>query len=144
MLSLSMLASAMWYSTDTGATTHGISVGPVHLNYKQIYVGVMSALISFPVGFLLSAIFRNRRFKGENVTFSVITTDGPAKLPWWIIFFGYLLAFSCIAAGAVFTFFYSLQWGGEKSQNWLISFVFGTTQGVILLDPVKVKQLNRI
>ncbi|XP_033748529.1 uncharacterized protein LOC117333372 [Pecten maximus] len=48
LLSLSMLGSAMWFNSGSDEPSYGVKLGFFELNYKQIYVGVMSSLISFP------------------------------------------------------------------------------------------------
>ncbi|XP_033748774.1 polycystic kidney disease protein 1-like 2 [Pecten maximus] len=135
MLFLSMLANAMWYRTSNGVQTYGIHLGPFHLNYKQIYVGLMSSVITIIPGFLMAWTFRNRRRKTELITTKIVN-DG--YLPWWSVIVGYVVAVMCIIAGATFTFFYSLQWGPETTVDWLMSFSMGTLQGVMFLEPLKV------
>lgn len=51
----------------------------------------------------------------------------------------YVLIGICIAVGGTFTFLYSLEFGTEKTNDWLLSFVFGTVLGVLVLEPVKVR-----
>ncbi|XP_060074618.1 uncharacterized protein LOC132554330, partial [Ylistrum balloti] len=48
LLSLSMLGSAMWFNSGNERPSYGVKLGFFELNYKQIYVGIMSALMSFP------------------------------------------------------------------------------------------------
>lgn len=71
-----------------------------------------------------------------------ISKDGQRKqpflLPWWTIFIGYAIIIASISASAAFTFFYSLQWGGAVSLDWMASLFFSTTTGAFLIEPVKV------
>lgn len=60
-------------------------------------------------------------------------------LPWWSVFIGYALVIASITASAAFTFFYSLQWGGEVSLQWMASLFFSTTTGTFLIEPIKVR-----
>ncbi|XP_060074617.1 polycystin-1-like protein 2 [Ylistrum balloti] len=136
MLFLTMLATAMWYRTLDDAQTYGIHVGPFHLNYKQFYVGFMSSSITILPGILMAWIFRNRYQKTDHLLLN------KGFLPWWTVIIGYVFAFSCIIAGATFTFFYSLQWERETTVDWLMSFFLGTTHGVLFIEPIKVVLLT--
>ncbi|GFO16405.1 polycystic kidney disease protein 1-like 2 [Plakobranchus ocellatus] len=71
----------------------------------------------------------------------------PRLLPWWTIFIAYGIVFLSIASSAVFTLFYSLEWGGRVSLEWMVSLFFSTTTGTFLIEPLKpfslVAQGNR-
>lgn len=150
LLFLSMVTSAMWY--DTGPETSGksISLGPFEINFKQLYVGVMSSAIAILPSLLIVICFKKRKFKDENKSKSnekyeenseKVTekqVESGCRLPWWMIFFAYFLVFACIFTSATFTFLYSLEWEGAKTLDWLFAFFFGTTQNVFLLEPLKV------
>ncbi|XP_069134391.1 polycystin-1-like protein 2 [Argopecten irradians] len=140
MLFLSMLANAMWYRTAEGVQTYGITIGPFSLTYKNIYVGCMASLVTFVPGFLIAWIFRNRKVKVgksfKDQSTKEVMNEG--FLPWWFIIIGYVIAIICMASGATFTFFYSIEWGKDTTLAWLGSFTFGTIQGILFLDPLKV------
>ncbi|XP_012943769.1 uncharacterized protein LOC101864095, partial [Aplysia californica] len=64
---------------------------------------------------------------------------GPScLLPWWSAIVGYCIVFLSIATSASFTFFYSLEWGGETSLQWMASLFFSATTGTLLLEPLKI------
>ncbi|KAK3083825.1 hypothetical protein FSP39_003726 [Pinctada imbricata] len=65
-----------------------------------------------------------------------------AILPWPSVFLGYVIAFGAIGSGFTFTFFYSLQWGNDISTDWLLSLLFGTTNEMFMLEPLK--ELTRL
>jgi hypothetical protein len=152
LLFLSMTTSAMWYNSEpseeqqvsTGSMQRSVSLGPFNFNLKQMYVGLLSSLVTVIPSIIIISLFRNRRLKGEsqNREKESVTSKGkkssPCKLPWWTIFFAYFLTFSAIAAGGFFTFLYSLQFGSGKTNDWLLSFVFGSFEGVLIMDPLKV------
>lgn len=140
MMSLSFLASAMFFKADDTVHIHGVSIGPMKVTYKQVYVGLMTSVMTFPVGFLMGYIFRNRRYKQnpkDLLTGGIITKDN-AKLPWFFVFIGYGIAGSTLASGSFFTTLYSIQWGSETSTDWILSILFGTTNGIMFFDPFKV------
>lgn len=130
LLFLAMISSAMWYDTPEDKAMQTISVGPLKLNYKQFYVGLMSSLIALGPSLILVLLFRNRKFKGEK--------NSGCHLPWWSVFFAYFLVFVCVGASATFVFLYSLQWGSDKTVEWMISFVLAVCQSIMFLEPVKV------
>ncbi|XP_033752683.1 polycystic kidney disease protein 1-like 2 [Pecten maximus] len=152
LLFLSMIASAMFYNTaDTGGRV--ITLGPLKLSYKQFYVGFMSAAIAVIPSVIIINIFKHRRFKGEQVIkfpskgkpmkkrcccgCCAKCCSGPTSLPWWTIFFGYLLIVACIGSGGSFTFMYSLEWGTDLTVEWLLAFFLGTVESVFVFEPVK-------
>ncbi|XP_071153699.1 uncharacterized protein [Mytilus edulis] len=137
ILSMSMLCSAMWFQTDKGTKVLGISIGPIVINYKQFYVGLMSAVLTFPLSCLLSHLFRKRKFKGEQED-AVLRKLNKGYLPWWTIIIGYVISCFIILSGFTMTFFYSLEWENDISINWLMSFLFGTVEEIVFLNPSKV------
>ncbi|XP_067665494.1 polycystin-1-like protein 3 [Haliotis asinina] len=154
MLYLGMVTNAMWFQDYDSSTqkTRGIEIGPVKLNYRQVYVGVVSAVIIVLPGFLMTWAFRRRNLKGEVVEESLNRKGrrcrcmgyitGELILPWWFIFVGYAIVVLSIGASAFFTFLYSLEWGGATSTNWLMSLVFCTTGSTILIEPIKILILS--
>ncbi|KAJ8312335.1 hypothetical protein KUTeg_009708, partial [Tegillarca granosa] len=150
LLFLSMVTSAMWYNTGPETSGKSISLGPFEMNFKQLYVGVMSSAIAILPSLLIVICFKKRKFKEESsckpnekykekAENSVIRAVEPGcRLPWWMIFFAYFLVFACILTSATFTFLYSLEWEGAKTLDWLCAFFFGTAQNVFVLEPLKV------
>lgn len=132
LLFMAMISSAMWYDSPDDIKMQTISLGPLKLSYKQFYVGFMSAMIALVPSMILVLIFRNRKFRGEQCT--------GCHVPWWSIFCAYILVFLCVGSSATFVFLYSLQWGGVKSLEWIMSFVLAIFQSVIILEPVKVSR----
>lgn len=156
LLFLSMITSAMWYNSEpseeeqvaTGSTQRSVKLGPFNFNLKQMYVGLLSSLVTVIPSLTIISLFRNRKLKDESQIMkkeSVVSNgkkSSPCRLPWWTIFFAYFLAISAIAAGGFFTFLYSLQFGPGKTNDWLLSFVFGSLEGALIMEPMKV--FNRI
>ncbi|RUS79538.1 hypothetical protein EGW08_012706 [Elysia chlorotica] len=65
-------------------------------------------------------------------------------LPWWTIFIAYVIVFLSIGVSATFTLFYSLEWGGSVSLEWMVSLFFSTTAGTFLIEPLKILVLALI
>ena len=51
--------------------------------------------------------------------------------------------FSVVASG-FFTILYSMEWGREKSLDWLCTFVLSFFQSVVVVQPVKVSLTSLI
>ncbi|VDI59821.1 Hypothetical predicted protein [Mytilus galloprovincialis] len=129
ILFLSMVSSAMWYDMPDVETTQSIILGPLKLNFKQFYVGLMSGIIALLPSIILVLIFRKRKFRGE-VCYG-------CYIPWWFIFIGYAFIVLCVVISGTFVFLYSLQWGGDKTLEWMISFLLSVCQSVLILEPLK-------
>lgn len=144
LLFLSMVTSAMWYNSEpseekqiaTGTVQRSVTLGPFKLNLKQIYVGLMSSIITVIPSIIIISLFRNRKLKTDSSE-DIRRTGG--KLPWWTIFIAYFLIVAAIVGGGFFTFLYSLQFGYGKTNDWLLSFVFGTAEGAFMMEPLKVQ-----
>lgn len=61
-------------------------------------------------------------------------------LPHWCRYIAWLLVFLATTASAFFIFLYSIQWGKQKSEEWLMSMLFSIGQSVLIIQPIKVRQ----
>ena len=66
------------------------------------------------------------------------------SFPWWTVFIGWTLVIAAIFCSAFFVFSYSMQWGKEKSNSWLISMLLSVFQSVMIIQPLKVFMLAAI
>ena len=150
ILALSLLSSAMWYTTDTVQPSYGVKLGSVTINYKQLFTGVMSAVIAVPPIFILIMFFRGysrRRNKEEykprgdaeihypNV--SKVDQSERYQLPRGFCVVAWILALVIILGSAFLVFMYSLQWGGDVANEWLLSISFGLLFNCVSV-PLKV------
>ncbi len=64
----------------------------------------------------------------------------PAKggLPRGCLVVGWILAVLAIISPAFFLILYSMDWGKEKSNAWLVSFVMSLLESLFVTDPIKV------
>ncbi|XP_053382148.1 uncharacterized protein LOC123562231 [Mercenaria mercenaria] len=62
----------------------------------------------------------------------------PYMFPHWFNYIAWILCFFSIITPAFFTILYSMQWGKEKANEWLITFVLSFFQSVIVVQPIKV------
>lgn len=151
LLCCTMITSAMFYNMGgDGPSPFSIHIGSLVIDLKQFVIALQSSLIIVPVNVAIVQIFRNLRpkqskkdkYSEETETDSQDKENEEAKpkgkLPHWFIYIAYLLCYLASAASTFFTLLYSIQWGKEKSTEWVIAMVTAFLQSVLLLQPVKV------
>ncbi|KAK7506559.1 hypothetical protein BaRGS_00002034, partial [Batillaria attramentaria] len=79
-----------------------------------------------------------RKGRGKNDKDEKKRKKKPLSLPHWCIYIAWVLCFLSVVTSAFFTILYSMQWGAEKANEWLITFVMSFFQNVIIIQPVKV------
>ncbi|XP_044184688.1 polycystic kidney disease protein 1-like 2 [Acropora millepora] len=188
LLMSSMLVNALFYKTDQDADPT-IHIGPLKFSWRQVVVGLQSALIVTPVNLLIVAIFKNtaeKRYnkvmpsasKGKRAsvksTVPVVSCWGGATgtkreteekescspqgktsvwtrtiqraklmtkdflFPHYFLYIAWYLSFLTVASSATFTFFFSLQWGKDLSNEWLSSVLVSFTEDLFVLQPIKI------
>lgn len=61
-------------------------------------------------------------------------------LPWWFIFFGWLLVVATSCVAGFFTMLYGLKFGKPRSISWLVSMVVSFFQSILIIQPLKVEE----
>ncbi len=61
-----MMANAMWYETGGSGNASQINLGLFSFSWDEVFIGVCSSLIVFPINLLLVQIFRHCRFRNKN------------------------------------------------------------------------------
>lgn len=125
-----MVTGAMFYRFGAKATDT-FRIGPLKLSWTEIKIGIQSGLVAIPINFLIVTIFRNIKQGGDQ-------TASSGSLPHLFIYIGWVICICTILASAVFTIFYSLTWGAEISNQWLVSMTFSFFEDVLLIQPIKV------
>ncbi|XP_068672930.1 polycystin-1-like protein 2 [Montipora foliosa] len=187
LLMSAMLVNALFYQTDDVADPT-IQIGPLKFSWRQVVVGLESALIVTPVRLLIVAIFRNSAENPSNkITPSALKNKsasvhsriqafscwGEAKerereteetesnlsnatlsgrtlqriralpkqdflFPYYFIYIAWFLSFVTVISSATFTFFFSLQWGKDISNEWLSSMLVSFTEDLFVIQPIKI------
>ena len=130
LLLTAMLANAMFYELD-GKSEDVIQIGPLKFTWRQVVIGIESALIVAPINILIAFLFQ----KGTENTSSQTRVCWKANC---LIYFAWFLFVCSCSVSATFTIFYSLLWGKEISEQWLSSMFISFTQDVAITEPVKV------
>ena len=136
-LYFNMMISAMWFNVkSSNEVEYRLNVGPFSVSYMQLYVGTISLGMTLPLLVFLNMMFRYRKTKAKTVRFVNVRSN--SCLPHWIQYVGHVVCLITIVCGFLVTFLYSLQWGGEISNNWLMSVFFGLLVDVTL-GPIQVR-----
>ena len=68
----------------------------------------------------------------------------PFMLPHWCVYIAWLLMILSSVAAAFFTVLYSLEWGPERSSEWLTSMLMSLFNSVIIIQPFKASHMVSI
>ena len=63
------------------------------------------------------------------------------ELPRWVLWLAWILVLVAIVTASFFTILYSLDWGGDKSKEWLGAFFLSFLETLIVVDPFVVSFL---
>lgn len=163
VLFTAMITNAMYYEFEPSTFNteeSTIVFGPFVINLKQIMIGIQSSVVIVPINFIIMFIFKNTQptivsencemqekdakyevqeeNKGMNSTYSRKTATFNFLLPHWFVYIAYLLSACACVAAAFFTVLYSIQWGEEKSNQWLASVTVSLVQDIVFVQPIKI------
>ena len=156
LLLTTMLASAMFYEFVPGHDQNqgSLRLGRLVLNLQQLVIAVESLVVVIPVNLLIVGIFSHvksendmrqqryrvsKRLSIHTVAQKTLLRKGyKLVLPHCFVYLAWLLCFLSWAASATFIIFYSLQWGKDISEQWLISIFMSTFIDIFVSEPVKI------
>ena len=127
-----MLANAMFYRLD-GTSEDVLQVGPLMVSWRQVIVGIQSAVIVAPINILIVTLFKLASNKAATTR-----KTSRCSLTTFLLLLAWFLCLATALASAVFTIFYSLMWGRQVSNQWLSSALISFTQDVTVSEPLKV------
>lgn len=137
---VSLITNAMFYRSEKKDDPNSFQLGPLELSLRQIIIGVQSGLIALPVNILTVMIFRNTKRNAspadgskENGTSSTRTQG---FLPPCFIVVGWLICLTASTTSGIFAIFYSVQWGAEIANRWLLSVGVSLLQDILLTGPI--------
>ncbi|XP_066292622.1 uncharacterized protein [Branchiostoma lanceolatum] len=131
LLFCKMITSAMWFrGSEQGTSTVVLTIGSIELTADTLLVSLWTTLQVFPVNFIIVQIFRRWRPKG-------VPKSSGRKLPYWFLYVGWaLLALTTLASG-FFLLLYSVEWGKDKSVQWLTAFGLAFLQSMVVVQPAQ-------
>lgn len=62
------------------------------------------------------------------------------KFPYWVAYIAWLLVVVGSFLSAFFVMLFSMQWGKQKSEEWVTTFLMSFIESVFCLDPIKVRK----
>ncbi|PAA59473.1 hypothetical protein BOX15_Mlig010540g1 [Macrostomum lignano] len=68
----------------------------------------------------------------------------PFLFPHWCIYIAWVLVFLSVFGSAFFVILYSMEWGRDKSNDWLLTFLMSFLQNVVVVQPLKVLLLAAV
>ncbi|XP_078681718.1 uncharacterized protein LOC144916466 [Branchiostoma floridae x Branchiostoma belcheri] len=153
-----MIANAMWYRTEDSLEQNNVvNLGIASFTLHELYVSTMTSLCVLPVNVLLVQLFNRCREKQqpaknavnvagkEDIRTMVLKTRSSSRfLPHWFVFVAWsILVLSCCVS-AFFTILYSLEWGAEKANAWLKTFLMSFVQDVLVVEPCKILAVSAL
>ena len=157
ILMCTMVSNAMFYEVGKNQTPqNAIRIMGFSFSIRQVSIGIVSSVVVFPVNLIIVTIFRKARPKANRYTAKPqgtraddvdieaaedekkpVTSKQPG-LPHWFVYIAYGLAFVATCASASFVVMYGMEFGPEKSAQWLMSMSISFLQDVLLNQPIKV------
>ncbi|KAI8510793.1 hypothetical protein Bbelb_117090 [Branchiostoma belcheri] len=126
-----MITSAMWFRVaGQGASSVVLTIGSVELTAETLLVSLWTTLQVFPVNFIIVQIFRRCRPKG-------VPKSSGLQLPYWSVYVGWTLLVLTTLASGFFLMLYSMEWGRDKSIQWLTAFGLSFLQSMVVVQPAE-------
>lgn len=139
---VSLVTNAMFYRFEKTNDPSSFQLGPLELSLTQIIIGVQSGLIALPVNIVTVMIFRNIKRNASPESSKEIEISPTQQkhtqgfLPPCFIVFGWLICLTASISSAVIAVSYSLQWGAEIANHWLLSVGVSLLQDILLTGPI--------
>ena len=143
LLFLTMLASAMFFQVGNDSK-YLWRIGSLVIDYKGIVIGIQSAFVVIPVSAAIVGIFRNSEsFENYKNRRKMRNADGTTPkrkktLPCGFLVVAWFLTISAVLASSVVVLFYSMQWGNDKSTQFVFSVFTGFFQSAFVIQPIKL------
>ncbi|CAF4734744.1 unnamed protein product, partial [Rotaria socialis] len=70
--------------------------------------------------------------------------DKTRTLPHWLVYVAWILVILSILTSSFFVILYSLEWGAQRANEWLITMMLSFGQSILIIDPLKVFLITAI
>lgn len=150
-LFLTMISNAMFFksSANDAVTPDTVQIGGIRLSLKTIYVSFIGCIITVPPAVLVTFIFRNvsSKTKQKNRTRTgtikdndemIITVTEKKTFPHYAIYFAWGILVLGVVTSGFFLLLFSMQWGKDKAEEWLTTFIVSFVESFMIVDPLKV------
>ncbi|XP_078316679.1 polycystin-1-like protein 2 [Crassostrea virginica] len=144
LLFLTMISNAMFYGKDEAVEQ--IRIGPIKFALSSIYISFIGVILTFPVILAITMIFKKSKWQDEindrdkeNVdSFKTHKKEIKCRLPPRCLYAAYIIVALSIVVSGFFVILYSMEWGKEKSEEWLKTFFLSLLESLLVVDPIKV------
>ena len=139
---VSLVTNAMFYRFNETKDPSSFQLGPLELSLTQIIIGVQSGLIALPVNIVTVMIFRNiKRNRSPDSCKETEISPSQTKntqgfLPPYFVVIGWFICLAASVSSAAIAVSYSLQWGAEIANRWLLSVGVSLLQDILLTGPI--------
>jgi hypothetical protein len=166
MLFLLMLSDAMWYQTEDQSGTYDVllKIGPMSITFHSLYVSIITVATVYPIPHIIALAIKwakryNKRQQQHKASkyrkdweFHDVTADnGHAgsttsaprgrfrpRLGTVVLVIAWVVLFLGIIVSAFFCLLYSVEWGPDKANQWLLSFFLSFIEAAAVVDPLMV------
>ena len=154
LLLTTMLASAMFYELGSVARKGGgsLRLGRLVLNVRELVIALQSLLVVVPINLLVVQFFSRARpaniKKSSRLRYTIkksqsVPSSAPKDkcrfvLPYWFTYIAWIVCLLASVVSAVFVVFYSLQWGKQTSEEWLVSTAMAVFIDIFMFEPLKI------
>ncbi|XP_033737951.1 uncharacterized protein LOC117325653 isoform X2 [Pecten maximus] len=166
LLFLTMISNAMFFRSESDEVTpNSVSIGFLRFSLTTVYVSFIGILITTPPILLVTFIFKkakptypkNKKLsekkekeirnifqtktimnQNEHFSDSEFYSVDHLPLPAWSRYIAITIVILAVISSAFFLILYSMEWGKDKSEEWLTTFVFSFVESLLVVDPFKV------
>ena len=135
-----MVTNAMFFRLPASAPGQTFYIGPLEINLRVIKTGIQTALITLPITVLVTMIFEKVKSRSTIIDRGVVLQEENVQgfIPRSFIPIAWFLCIGGAVVSSVFTVFYSLMWGAEIADQWLLSTMITFIQDVFINQPIKI------
>ncbi|XP_069123236.1 polycystin family receptor for egg jelly-like isoform X2 [Argopecten irradians] len=166
LLFLTMISNAMFFRSESDQVTpNSVSLGFLRFSLTTVYVSFIGIIITTPPILLVTYIFKKAKptfpktkkidpkkekelrnifqtktiiNQNEHFSDSQFYSVDHLPLPAWSRYIAITIVFLAVISSAFFLILYSMEWGKDKSEEWLTTFVFSFVESLLVVDPFKV------
>lgn len=155
LMCLVMVSNAIFFkSSSEEQNIQQFKLGIFRFSTSTFYVSFMGVLISTSPIMFATMIFQHagkmrtirkckneKKYRLETESLNVhseIFREHKTPLSYLLLFLAWFVIVIGVVSSSFFLILYSMEWGKEKSEEWLSSFFCSFLESVLVVDPLKV------
>ena len=138
---LSMLFNILYYDLNKQNQSTGtisLTFGPLFIPLQQIITGILVEVFSLLISLFLVQFFRRIRPHRVSPHNQMKRSKSRLMFPRWCIFIAYGISFLLILTSIFLIIARGIEFGDEKSREWLTSILSGFFSSLFLSQPLKI------